>query len=216
MQLLSLAEKKQKWKKIRESLMKTYVNRKTELDYESAWELLVAVILSAQCTDDRVNLVTKDLFARYKTIGEYADCDISELEKIIYSTGFYRSKAKYIQSSAGKIRQDFAGIVPDSMDILVTLPGVARKTANVVLQNIYDKMDGIAVDTHIIRFANRFGFSDSKNSDNIEQDLMQIIDRSEWMIAGYWIKEYGRGPGKADGSGYRIQEDPFADLRIDI
>ncbi len=204
------------WDTLRAYLVTQYPNRKSELDYTNAWELLVAVILSAQCTDDRVNRVTPALFARFPTIESIANADIRDIEQVIYSTGFYHNKAKHIRGVAGKILTDFAGSVPSTMHDLITLPGVARKTANVVLQNAFDVLDGIAVDTHILRFAKRFGLSSGTSADAVERDLMQVIAPDEWMIAGYWIKEYGRGPGKADGSGYRADADPLVQYRVDV
>jgi endonuclease-3 len=204
------------WAQLREYLLAEYPNHRSELDYNSPWELLVAVILSAQCTDDRVNRVTPKLFVQFPTMESMASADIRDIEQLIYSTGFYHSKAKYIQGSAAKSHSDFAGCVPATMPELLTLPGVARKTANVVLQNAFGILDGIAVDTHILRFAKRFGLSDSENPEIVERDLMQVIVQDEWMRAPYAIKQYCRAGGKADGSGYRADQDPLVKYRVDL
>lgn len=203
----SIQWRQNQWGQIRDILRAHFPNRKSELNYSTPWELLVAVILSAQCTDDQVNRVTEKLFKKYPAFADYLNADISEFEKDIYSTGFFRAKTRHVLGSAAKIACDFGGQVPDSMEQLLTLPGVARKTANVVLQNIFDSMDGIAVDTHVRRFAIRFGLSDSQNPEKIEQHLMDVIDRSEWMVAGYWIKEYGRKYGKSAKMGYTPDND---------
>ena len=204
-----LSWRKKQWTVLRAVLMDLYPNRRTELNYTQDYELLFATILSAQCTDDRVNTVSAVLFDRFKHLQDYCDAEIAEIERIVYSTGFYRAKARHVQESARQIAERFGGKLPSTMQELITLPGVARKTANVVLQNCFDVLDGIAVDTHIIRFANRFGLSISKNPDHIEQDLMVVIDKSEWMIAGYWIKEYGRQHGRPVGPAYNATTDPL-------
>jgi len=196
------------WNQIRTILRSHFPNRKSELDYGTTWELLVAVILSAQCTDEQVNKVTEKLFKKYPTFVGYLNADIREFERDIYSTGFYRNKARHVLGAAAKIARDFDGEVPGTMAELTTLPGVARKTANVVLQNCFDTLDGIAVDTHVLRFAWRFGLSDSRNNaDKTEKWLVEVIDQSEWMVGGYWIKEYGRRYGQATGRGYRAEND---------
>lgn len=165
----------------------------TELTHwKTPWELLVAVILSAQCTDKRVNMVIKKLFKKYKTIEDYANAEQVDFEQDIYSTGFYKNKAKNIIAAARKISTDFNGKVPDTMDELVTIPGAARKTANVVLGNVFGKMEGIAVDTHVKRFAIRFNLTDNKTPEKIEQDLMKLFDQKEWFLVSNLMIQYGR------------------------
>ncbi len=162
------------------------------LTHSSTWELLVAVILSAQCTDKRVNEVTKDLFLKYRTISAYAKASQSEMERAVFRCGFYRNKAKHIRGAAQRIMGVYGGVVPDTMDALLTLPGVARKTANVVLSNAFHKEEGIAVDTHVRRFAIRFDLSDFSDPKRIEKDLMEIMPPEEWWGFNHRLVEYGR------------------------
>jgi endonuclease-3 len=162
------------------------------LKHKSTWELLVAVILSAQCTDKRVNEVTKSLFKKYRSISAYADAPQSEMEQAVFSTGFYRNKAKHIRAAAQMIRSVYNGKVPDTMETLMTLPGVARKTANVVLSNAYGKQEGVAVDTHVRRFAIRFDLTDYTDPTRIERDLMSIMPAPEWWSFNHRLVEYGR------------------------
>ena len=144
-------------------------------------ELLVATILSAQSTDERVNIVTKSLFKKYNKPKDYAKADIKELEQDIRSTGFYHNKAKHIQESSRIIEEKYGGKVPKTMEELVELPGVARKTANIVLYNAFEITSGIAVDTHVRRLSNRLGLTENDNPDKIEQDLMKLIPKDQWM-----------------------------------
>lgn len=168
------------------------------LDYGSAWELLVAVILSAQSTDKQVNLVTATLFSKYHTPRDYAEADRAELEEDIHSTGFFRNKAKHIQGAARRVLEDFGGSVPRTMAELITLPGVARKTANIVLSRAYpeayraDPDAGIAVDTHVHRLSRRLGLSDAKTPDKTEPQLMKVVPREEWSGFSYLLIEHGR------------------------
>jgi endonuclease-3 len=173
-------------------LKRRYPKSHIELTYTSPWELLVAVILSAQCTDKRVNIVTKKLFLKYKTIKAYATADISEFEQDIRSTGFFRNKAKNIIRTAQLILEKYNGKVPDSMKNLLTLHGVARKTANIVLGNVYKKVEGIAVDTHVMRLSQRLGFTENANPEKIEQDLMKLIEKEEWSKISYRLIDHGR------------------------
>ena len=168
-----------------------------ELEYETPMQLLVATILSAQCTDVRVNQVTPSLFARYPTIPDYAAADRAELEDAIHSTGFYRQKARYIQESAHLILQRYGGKVPDEMDDLLQLPGVARKTANVVLGEIYGKAEGITVDTHVKRLAKRLGLTTATNPAKVERDLMKIIPQENWIEIAHLLIFHGRRICKA-------------------
>lgn len=165
---------------------------KTALDYKTSWELLVAVILSAQCTDARVNIVTKKLFQKYKTIENYMNADLREFERDIFSTGFYRSKAKHILASARIVHTQFHDQIPRTMQEILTLPGVARKTANVVLSELYDIREGIAVDTHVKRLSQKYGLTDQKTPEKIEQDLMRVLPKDKWRRFSLQLVEYGR------------------------
>jgi len=167
--------------KIIELLEKEYPTRaKTALHYSSPLEILVATILSAQCTDKRVNMVTKSLFKKYKTAEDYANADLAELEQDIKSTGFYRNKAKNIKNAGQMLVEKFDSQVPNTMEEILELPGVARKTANIVLSNAYGVIEGIAVDTHVRRLSKRLGLTENKNPDKIERDLMQNVPKSHW------------------------------------
>lgn len=169
-----------------------YAGLTTGLVFSSPLELIVATILSAQCTDERVNMVTPALFERYKTVAEYATADRCELEAIIHSCGFYRNKAKSIQGMAQRLLDAFDGVVPSRMEDLVTLPGVARKTANVVLSHAFAQHDGIAVDTHVARLSRRLGLSESGDPVKIEQDLMRTVPRERWGAVSDVLIWHGR------------------------
>ena len=184
--------KKERIIKIIKILKKRYPQSHTELNFKTPLEILVATILSAQCTDKKVNEVTPGLFKKYQNAKGFAQAELTELEKEIRPTGFYRNKAKNIQASAQKIERDFSGEVPSTMHDLLTLPGVARKTANIVLSSAYNKAEGIAVDTHVKRLSQRLGLSDEKNPDKIERDLMAIVPRKEWLYFNYMLVNYGR------------------------
>lgn len=166
--------------KIIELLEKEYPDAKTALKYSNPLELLVATMLSAQCTDKRVNAVTKSLFKKYKTAMDYADADLGELEEDVRPTGFYRNKAKNIKNSSRLLVEKFNSQVPETMDELLELPGVARKTANLVLSNAYGVIEGVAVDTHVRRLSKRLGLTANKNPDKIERDLMEIVPTAQW------------------------------------
>ena len=166
--------------KIIELLEKEYPKAKTALNYTSPLEILIATILSAQCTDKRVNVVTKSLFKKYKTAEDYANADLRELEEAVRSTGFYRNKAKNIKRSGRMLVEKFSSQVPRTMNELLELPGVARKTANIVLSNAYGVIEGIAVDTHVRRLSKRLGLTENKNPNKIEADLMLIVPKSHW------------------------------------
>ena len=178
-------------------LKKHYPNAKIVLQYSNNWELLVAVMLSAQTTDVAVNKVTPKLFRKYKTISNYANANLPELEQDIKSIGLYRNKAKNIKAAARLILEKYNGEVPKTMDELITLPGVARKTANIVLGNAYNIVSGIAVDTHVFRLSRRLGFSESNNTDKVEQDLMRVIPKEMWFPLTYLLIEHGRAICKA-------------------
>ncbi|MFH1995373.1 MAG: endonuclease III [Candidatus Omnitrophota bacterium] len=173
-------------------LKKEYPSVKTALEHRSALDLLVATILSAQCTDKRVNIVTKPLFQKYKKASDYAAADTKVFENEIRSTGFYRNKAKNIIAAARKIVKDFGGNVPDSMEELTSLPGVARKTANIVLYGVFGKQEGIAVDTHVKRLSGRLGLTKQTDPVKIEQDLMKLVDRNDWGPFNFLLVEHGR------------------------
>ncbi|MCD6516896.1 MAG: endonuclease III [Candidatus Aminicenantes bacterium] len=178
-------------------LRELYPQSHTALYFQSPLEILVATILSAQCTDKKVNEVTPGVFKKYQSAKDFAEADLRELEKEIRPTGFYRNKAKNIQAAAQKIEKDFSGKVPSSMDDLLTLPGVARKTANIVLSSAYHKAEGIAVDTHVKRLSQRLGLSDEKNPDKIERDLMDVVPKKEWLHFNYMLVNHGRKICKA-------------------
>jgi endonuclease-3 len=166
--------------KVIELLEKEYPDANTALEYSNPLELLVATMLSAQCTDKRVNVVTKSLFKKYKTARDYADADLSELEEDVRPTGFYRNKSRNIQKSCRLLVEKFNSEVPETMDELLKLPGVARKTANIVLSNAYGVIEGIAVDTHVRRLSKRLGLTENENPDKIEKDLMEIVPKTYW------------------------------------
>ena len=161
-------------------LEKNYPNAKTALKYTNPLEILVATILSAQCTDKRVNIVTKSLFKKYRTVEDYANADLDELEELVRSTGFYRNKAKNIKKSGQIIVESYNSQVPRTMSELIELPGVARKTANIVLSNAYGIIAGIAVDTHVRRLSKRLGLTANINPNKIEKDLMESVPKSHW------------------------------------
>ncbi len=174
-------EPKPRTTKIIEFLEKQYPNAKTALNYTSPLEILVATMLSAQTTDVQVNKVTKTLFKKYHTPEDYANADIKELEQDIHSTGFYHNKARNLQNCCRLLVEKFHSQVPKTMEELLELPGVARKTANIVLYNAYGTIAGIAVDTHVRRLSERLGLTLQKDQDKIEQDLMQITPNEKWM-----------------------------------
>jgi endonuclease III len=187
-----LQERRERARKISRVLKKLFPDAQIALTYRNNWELLVAVILSAQCTDKRVNIVTKDLFKKYKTLNDYVQAKPRVFEQDIKSTGFYRNKAKNILGAAQSIKGQFGGKVPNTMDELLTLPGVARKTANVVLSNAFGIVEGIAVDTHVKRFARKFDLTDHVDPVKIENDLMVLLPKREWFQFTYRLIEYGR------------------------
>ena len=173
-------------------LHREYPGATCELNFKSPLELLVATILSAQCTDERVNKVTPALFATYPTAQAYAEADIEGLQEAIHSTGFFRNKAKNIQGAARRIVEAYDGQTPSNMDDLLTLPGVARKTANVVLGCAYGIAGGVVVDTHVKRLANRLGLTQESNPDKIERDLMNLVPPEEWIDIGHLLIWHGR------------------------
>jgi endonuclease III len=183
--------------KILSGLDQAFPDAQCALRHSNPLELLIATILSAQCTDARVNIVTQDLFRKYTSPRDYVDRPQEELEADIRSTGFYHNKAKSIRGACAMILEKFGGAVPDSMEALLQLPGVARKTANVVLGVAYGKAEGIVVDTHVFRVSRRLDLTDSETPENIERDLMHIIPRSRWISFSHQMILHGRATCKA-------------------
>jgi endonuclease-3 len=175
-------------------LKKQYPDARTALNYSSPLELLVATVLSAQCTDVRVNVVTKDLFKKYETAQDYADAPQEVLEEEIRTTGFYRNKARSIRGACARLVEEFGGEVPGEMEDLLTLRGVARKTANVLLGDVFGKREGIVVDTHVTRVGGRLKLTSRKNNqgDKIEKDLMALVPRKDWTIFAHLLIFHGR------------------------
>lgn len=171
-----------------------YKSAKCALKHKNPWQLLIATMLSAQCTDERVNLVTPILFSKFKNAKEMAKANIREVEKLVYSTGFYKNKARNIIRASRAIAN--LGKFPDSMDVLNALPGVGRKTANVVLANAFNK-PAIVVDTHVTRLVNRLGFAKGKNAEILERKLMQVIDKKDWIMFSHYLISHGRAVCKA-------------------
>src|SRR6202047_2069220 len=169
-----------------------YPGAHCELDFKNPLQLLIATILSAQCTDKRVNMVTPALFKKYRTAADYAKATPAELEKAIRSTGFFRSKTKSIRGATSTIAKKFGGRVPDSMEKLRELPGVGRKTANVVLGNAFHKDEGIVVDTHVVRLSQRLRLTKQSDPEKIERDLMKLVPRAHWTNWSHWLIWHGR------------------------
>jgi len=174
-------DEKTKVLKIIQLLEKEHPDAKIALHYSNPLELLIATILSAQCTDERVNIVTQKLFKKYRTAKDYANADLKELEQDIRSTGFFRNKARNIKKCCQMLTEKFDSQIPKTMEEILELPGVARKTANIVLSNAYGVVEGIAVDTHVRRLTQRLGLTENDNPDKIEEDLMQIVPKKYWM-----------------------------------
>lgn len=185
-------KKKRRAERISRLLGTTYPRAKIALHYENPIQLLVAVILSAQCTDKKVNEITATLFKKYKTAKDFANAKQSAFEKEIKSSGFYHAKAKNIINACKKIESDFGGHLPRAMEDMLTLPGVARKTANVVLGNAYGIVEGIAVDTHVIRLSQRLGFTKQTDPVKIEKDLMTLFPKKNWFLLTYRLINHGR------------------------
>ena len=178
-------------------LKSAYPDARTALDWKNPLELLVATILSAQTTDVRVNAVTPNLFARYPAAADYAEADPTELEEDIRTTGFFRNKAKSLRGMARALVEDHGGEVPRTMDDLVALPGVGRKTANVVLGNAFSIDEGVVVDTHVRRLSNRLGFTTQKDPEKIERDLMETVPKGDWTVFSHLLILHGRNVCKA-------------------
>ena len=173
-------------------LSKAYPDAHVALNFTNALECLIATILSAQCTDARVNMVTKDLFKKYRTPQDYLDVSEDEFKDDIRSTGFFNQKTASIRGACRRIVDAYGGEVPSTMEDLITLPGVARKTANIVMGHAFGKVEGIAVDTHVRRVSNKLGFSDTQDTDKIELDLMRLIPKKKWFDFSYVIIDHGR------------------------
>jgi endonuclease-3 len=188
----SAARKRQSAKKALQALKKLFPRGKTALRFSNPWELLVAVMLSAQCTDKKVNEVTEKLFRKYRALDDYLRANPRELEQEIKPTGYYKEKAGRILDAARIIKTRFGGQVPCTIEALLQIPGVGRKTANIVLGAGYGVVEGIAVDTHVRRLARVLGLTDETDPDKIEQDLMKLIPKSEWMEFSCRLIEYGR------------------------
>lgn len=188
----STAAKKARALKIVELLKIAYPKAACSLHFANPLQLLVATILSAQCTDARVNMVTPKLFARYRTAKDFADADINELQSLVRSTGFYRNKAKNIKGACRLIVDGFGGEVPGTMEEILRLPGVARKTANIVLGNAYGVIEGVPVDTHAIRISYLLGLTKERNPAKIEKDLMALVPRRDWLHISNLFVHHGR------------------------
>lgn len=196
---VDLEEAKGRLLKIIPKLKKAYPEAKVSLDFSTPLELLVATILSAQCTDARVNAVTAELFKKYNKVSDWAEVDQEELEGDVHSCGFYRNKAKSIKRTCGMIAKDFGGVVPDTMEGLLKLAGVGRKTANVIIGNAFGGQ-GIVCDTHVIRLSRRLGLSENKDPVKLEYDLMEIAPRRKWggwTMFSHLVVHHGRGCCKA-------------------
>jgi len=203
-------DKKEKVLEIIKRLDKRYPNVKTALNFNSALDLVVATILSAQTTDINVNKVTENLFKKYQTADDYANVSLTELENDIKSINFYKNKAKYIKNLAKKLIEEFNGQVPKTMNELVTLPGVGRKTANIVLWNVFGINEGIAVDTHVKRISKLLGLTENTDPDKIEQDLMEITPRKYWGKLSHLLIMLGREICKAKAPNHKIC--PLSDI----
>ena len=194
-------------RKILAGLQAAYPDAHCELNFDNPLQLLIATILSAQCTDKRVNLVTAELFKRYRSAEDFATADLTALEQAVKSTGFFRNKAKNIQACCCALVDKHGGEVPNTMDELTALAGVGRKTANVVLGNAFNLNVGIVVDTHVTRLANRLGLTQQSDAVRIEQELMPLVPRDQWTLFSHWLIWHGRrrcGARKPDCAGCEI------------
>ncbi len=193
----NLEQKKQRAEKIIELFKRYNPNPKCALNHSTPEELLIATILSAQCTDERVNIVTASLFKKYRSMADFASADLTVLEQDIRSTGFYKNKAKSIKSCAAAICKEHKGRVPQNIEALIKLAGVGRKTANVVLGNSFGISSGVVVDTHVTRLSHRLDLSRAKTAEKIEDDLIAIIDKPHWINFSHWLILHGRAVCKA-------------------
>lgn len=186
-----IADKKKRTAEIIKRLKKAYPDAHCALNHTNAFELLIATILSAQCTDERVNMVTADLFRKYRGPKDLIEVSQAELEKDIHSTGFFRNKAKNIKAASKRLVEVYGGEIPQTMEELLTLGGVARKTANVVLGNAFGIASGIVVDTHVGRLSQRLGLSEQKTAEKIEQDLQALVPKKDWVMFSHWLIYHG-------------------------
>jgi endonuclease-3 len=194
---MMIAELKQRVRHIIRLLKRAYPDAKCSLNHSNAFELLIATILSAQCTDARVNIVTQDLFRKYRKPEDYLEVSEKELQSDIRTTGFFRNKTKSIQGTAKALMETYDNKVPQTMDELLELPGVARKTANVVLGNAFGIAAGVVVDTHVTRLSHRLGLSEAKTAEKIEEDLILIVPKKDWVIFPHLLIAHGRAICKA-------------------
>jgi endonuclease III len=188
---------KKRWQKIAKTLKKLFPHPKIALTFGNSWELLVAVQLSAQCTDKKVNEVTPALFKKYRKLEDYVKASktakgVREFENAIHACGFYRAKTRNILAAAKVVKEKYNGKLPKTMEEMTKIPGVGRKSANVILGNAYGVVEGIAVDTHVMRLSHVLGLSKEKTPEKIEQDLMVIVPKKDWFVATYMIIDYGR------------------------
>ncbi len=197
MDAIKKKERKLRAKKMNTVLLSLYPSASIELKYTTDFECFVAVLLSAQCTDVRVNMVTKKLFVKYKTVGDYARAKQLQMEQDIFSCGFYKNKAKNIIAAAKMVDKQFGGVLPKNLEAFILLPGAGRKTANVVLASLYGITSGVAVDTHIRRFAIRFDLSDYTDPKRIEKDFMEVVPKKYWWSFTHRLVHYGRHCCKA-------------------
>jgi len=188
----STTDKVARTQKIISALKQTYPNAHCELNFSNPLQLLVATILSAQCTDKRVNLVTAELFKKYHNAKDFAEASLSEIEDAVKSTGFFRNKAKNIQACCAALVKNFGGEVPRTMDELHALAGVGRKTANVVLGNAFGINVGVVVDTHVTRLSNRLGLTKGTDAVKLEQELIKLVPQNEWTLFSHWLIWHGR------------------------
>ena len=201
--------RKERTQKLIRALRTTFPEAKIALKYKTHWQLMVAVQLSAQSTDKKVNEILPELFKKYKTVKDFAEADLMELQDAISSVLYYKNKGKNIQAAAQKVVADFNGRLPRTMEEMLTLPGVARKTANVVLGTLFKVYEGIVVDTHMIRFAQRFDLSDFKDAVRIERDLMEVVPKKDWYGFSYLVVDYGRLYGNPRGKKELHEQDPL-------
>lgn len=194
---METADEKGRARKIIRLLKREHPDARCSLNHRNPLELLVATILSAQCTDERVNLVTPALFEKYPTARDYAGAELSELERDIRPTGFFRNKARALQGACRLLVEEHGGRVPSTMQALIELPGVARKTANVVLGNAYGVASGVVVDTHVARLSARLGLSARKTAEKIEQDLINLVPKKDWVVFSHLLIYHGRKVCKA-------------------
>ncbi len=187
-----IEDKKARAAEVIKRLKKAYPDAHCALNHTTPFELLIATILSAQCTDERVNIVTADLFRKYRGPAAFLEVSQEELERDIHSTGFFRNKAKNIQAACRRLIDEYGGEIPQTMDELLTLGGVARKTANVVLGNAFGIASGVVVDTHVSRLSQRLGLTENETAEKIERDLAELVPKKYWVMFPHWLIYHGR------------------------